>query len=108
MTYTETSVIRGIKFLLDHKLIDINQANSKGNTLLHNMCLRIDNPINLNMLMFLITRDEVDINLQNKEGDTPLHIAYKTHNKECINLLLNHSKINKNIINHKNKKVNEL
>ena len=60
-----------VKFLIAEGHCDINQQDSKGNTLLHFVCKYLDTK----MLFFLLNSDDCDLNHANSDDTTPLHLA---------------------------------
>ena len=64
-----------IRFLISKGYCDINQQDSKGNTLLHFVCKHLDGE----MLSFLLNNNECDLNCANSDGTTPLHLACCSH-----------------------------
>ena len=77
-----------VKFLVTSGHCDINQQDSKGNTLLHLICKHLD----MEMLSFLLKTDGCDLNCVNSYGTTPLHIACCSHWR-VVKALLNSGKI---------------
>ena len=60
-----------IKSLITGGYCNINQQDSKGNTLLHFVCKQLDEE----MLFFLLNTDACEVNCVNLDGTTPLHLA---------------------------------
>ena len=60
-----------IMFLVSKGYCDVNQQDSKGNTLLHFVCKHLDGE----MLSFLLNNSDCDLNCANCDGTTPLHLA---------------------------------
>ena len=60
-----------VKSLIAGGYCNINQQDSKGNTLLHFVCKQLDGE----MLSFLLNNDACDLNCPNSDGTTPLHLA---------------------------------
>ena len=60
-----------VKSLITGGYCDMNQQNSKGNTLLHFVCKQLDEE----MLLFLLNTEACDVNCVDSDGTTPLHLA---------------------------------
>ena len=72
-----------VKFVIAEGHCDINQQDSKGNTLLHFVCKYLDTK----MLSFLLNRDHCDFNHANPDDTTPLHLACSSKFNSRLGLL---------------------
>ena len=73
-----------VRELLKDSDTNVNEADSKGETLLHKAC----HASKLQIVTLLLQQDGIDISRKNNNEQTPLHIASKMGNVEAAQLLL--------------------
>lgn len=90
----QNSDLLTLRGLLDCDKTDINILDSTGSCALH-YAVKLPN---LEILEMLLACDKIDLNIVNKKGKSPILCALegKNPNKNCIETLLNHDKLNLN------------
>lgn len=82
--FTSLGVVRGVEYLLDHGLAEVNAQDSNGVTALH--CAVMNDKVGcLNVLVGKGAQQ----NLTNKQGVLPLHCAAMEGRETCLKVLLN-------------------
>lgn len=77
--------------------IDINIKDMHGNTPLHHIA-RFARKDDAHLVEMFLKRDDIDVNAKNEYGDTPLHVAVTCGNREMIDRLLVHAKIDVGVV----------
>jgi ankyrin repeat protein len=88
--------IEVIKLLLNCPQTNPNIQDKDGWTPLYSCCVKTTQ-MDLEIIKLLLAHPKTNPNSKNNYGDAPLYTACLHDNVECINLLLNHPKIENNI-----------
>ena len=94
--------IAKIKALLSHDLIDPNQADKEGNTLL--MSIATDPELaskNEEIITLLLQHPKINLNQFNQNGNAALHIACSNNNYKLAISLINNNKTYLNLLDKK-------
>jgi ankyrin repeat protein len=79
-----------VKYLIDEKGVDVNQANKDGERVLHLAAG------DLEVVKYLIDEKKVDINQFDRFGQTTLHYAARNRNLEVVKYLIDEKKVDVN------------
>ena len=82
-----------VRFLATNPYCDINQQDSKGNTLVLLVCSGNRLPRDRQLLSFLLDTDGCDLNCANSDGITPLHLACYYFDSSTVETLLDSGRI---------------
>lgn len=92
-----------IQLLLQHRNIDVNRADERGNTPLMSAVAGVCDDNSRKIVELLLRHQEININAQDEDGNTALICAVKASRADMVKLLLQEGTLD---INIKNKKGN--
>ncbi|MBP7190712.1 MAG: ankyrin repeat domain-containing protein, partial [Rickettsiaceae bacterium] len=84
------------KLLLERQDLNVNELNSLGDTVLHQVISSFGDS-GLWAIKLLLTRDDLDVNALSAGGESPLHMAVKFNNIEVVKELLKSPRIDTSI-----------